>query len=70
MKTILETLLEREIEALLSTAADDSNADYLAGQLVALRWALAKVRRRQRARATQASRNFRQLAQGSTPVLG
>lgn len=69
MKTTLETLLEREIQAVLSSAADDANADYLAGQLVALRWALAKVRRRERQRATQAARNFRQLAQGSTPVL-
>lgn len=69
MKTTLETLLEREIEALLSTAADDSNADYLAGQLVALRWALAKVRRRERLRRQQANRKLHRFARTSTPVL-
>lgn len=68
MKTTLETLLEREIETLLSTAADDTNADYLAGQLVALRWALAKVRRRERLRQ-QANRKFSRFAPTRTPVL-
>ncbi len=48
MNAMVEQLLEREIEALLRVAADDTNADFLAGKLVALRWALAKVRRRQR----------------------
>jgi len=66
MKTTLETLLEREIETLLHTPADDTNADFLAGKLLALRWALAKVRRRQR---QSGKRNFRQLAPTRTPVL-
>jgi hypothetical protein len=66
MKAILEQLLEREIEALLRTLTDDTNADYLAGKLLALRWALAKVRRRQR---QSGKRNFRQLAPTRTPVL-
>lgn len=69
MKTTLETLLEREIETLLSTAADDTNADYLAGQLVALRWALAKVRRRERLRRQSANRKLRRFAPNRTPVL-
>lgn len=63
MNNMLETLLEREIRRVLDSAADDTNADCLAGQLVALRWALAKVRRQ------QANRKFFQLARNSTPVL-
>lgn len=69
MNNMLETLLEREIRRVLDSAADDTNADYLAGQLVALRWALAKVRRRERLRRQQANRKFFQLARNSTPVL-
>jgi hypothetical protein len=65
MSTILQALLEREIEALLRTAADDTNADFLAGKLTALRWALAKVRRRQR----QGARKLRRFAPNRTPVL-
>lgn len=69
MKTTLETLLEREIQTVLRAAADDANADYLAGQLVALRWALAKVRRRERLRRQQANRKLQRFARNSTPVL-
>jgi len=65
LKVTLEALLQREIEALLRTSADDTNADYLAGKLLALRWALAKVRRRQR----QGARKLRQFAPNRTPVL-
>ncbi len=66
MNTTLETLLEREIQAVLASAVDDTNADYLAGKLMALRWALAKVRRRQR---QQATRKFSRFAPTRTPVL-
>lgn len=66
MSTTLEQLLEREIQTVLSSAADSTNADFLAGKLLALRWALAKMRRRGR---RQAGRNFRQLAPDRTPVL-
>ena len=66
MEITIQDLLEREIEALLRTPADDTNADYLAGKLLALRWALAKARRRQR---QSGKRNFRQLAPTRTPVL-
>lgn len=69
MKTTLETLLEREIRRVLSSAADDANADYLAGQLIALRWALAKVRRRERLRRQQVHRKLRRFAPNRTPVL-
>lgn len=68
MNNMLETLLEREIRRVLDSAADDTNADYLAGQLVALRWALAKVRRRERLRQ-QANRKFSRFAPTRTPVL-
>lgn len=53
MNNMIETLLKREIRRVLDSAADDTNADYLAGQLTALRWALAKVRRRGRRVAVQ-----------------
>jgi hypothetical protein len=54
MKTMLELLLEREIRRVLRCAADDANADFLAGKLVALRWALAKARRGNRRRVQTA----------------
>lgn len=59
MKTTLETLLEREIRAALDGAiVDDANADFWAGKIIALRWALAKVRRRERQQGDRKSRRF------------
>lgn len=53
MKTMLELLLEREIQAALDSAADDTNAEFLTAKIIALRWTLAKVRRRQRRQGGQ-----------------
>lgn len=66
MKTILESLLQREIRRVLRATGDDSNADFVTGQLTALRWALAKVRRRQR---QSANRKLRRFAPNRTSVL-
>lgn len=70
MNATLEALLEREIQAVLAVpAADDANADFLAGKLTALCWALAKVRRQERLRRQQANRKLRRFAPNRTPVL-
>lgn len=56
MKTTLELLLEREIDRVLRSVANDANADFLAGKLTAPRWALAKARRTNRRRVQAAHR--------------